>query len=55
MAKKKTTIVHLHCSKCNRANYTKDLNKKTTPKLEIKKYCRQCREVTPHVSKDTKK
>jgi len=54
MAKKKTTIVHFHCNKCNRANYTRDLNKKNTPKLELNKYCRQCKAATTHVNKDTK-
>ena len=54
MAKKKTTIVHFHCKECNRANYTLDLNKKNTPKLELSKYCRQCRKSTTHVNKDTK-
>ncbi|MFC1836959.1 50S ribosomal protein L33 [Thermodesulfobacteriota bacterium] len=46
-------IVILACTACKRRNYTTTKNKKNTPdKLQFKKYCRFCREHTPH--KETK-
>ncbi|MBN2468395.1 MAG: 50S ribosomal protein L33 [Deltaproteobacteria bacterium] len=43
----------LACSECKQRNYTTTKNKKATPKkLELKKYCRFCREHTLH--KETK-
>ncbi len=41
--------VTLQCSKCKRRNYVTTKNKKkTTGKLEFKKYCRWCRAHTSH-------
>ena len=46
-------IVTLACSECKRRNYTSTRNKKrTTDRLEFKKYCRFCRSHTVH--KETK-
>ncbi|HPS93448.1 MAG: 50S ribosomal protein L33 [Syntrophaceae bacterium] len=46
-------IVTLACSDCKRRNYTSTRNKKkTTDKLEVKKYCPSCRLHTLH--KETK-
>jgi len=45
--------VTLECTACKRRNYTTRKNKRNTPdRLEIKKYCRWCRQHTPH--KETK-
>ncbi|MEA2101574.1 MAG: 50S ribosomal protein L33 [Thermodesulfobacteriota bacterium] len=42
-------IVTLACKECKRRNYTTTRNKKkTTEKLEIKKYCPSCRAHTLH-------
>jgi large subunit ribosomal protein L33 len=42
-------IVTLACSDCKRRNYTTTKNKKkTTSKLEFKKYCKFCRKHTLH-------
>lgn len=41
--------VILQCGKCKRRNYVTTKNKKkTTGKLEFKKYCRFCRVHTSH-------
>ncbi|MEI6127814.1 MAG: 50S ribosomal protein L33 [Pseudomonadota bacterium] len=46
-------IVTLACTQCKRRNYNTTKNKKkTTGKLEFKKYCRFCHTHTPH--KETK-
>jgi large subunit ribosomal protein L33 len=46
-------IVTLACSDCKRRNYTTTRNKKkSTDKLEVKKYCPFCRIHTLH--KETK-
>lgn len=46
-------IIHLACGECKRRNYSTTKNKKkTTDRLEFKKYCRFCRQHTPH--KETK-
>jgi len=46
-------IITLACSDCKRRNYSTTKNKKkTTHKLEFKKYCRFCRKHTLH--KETK-
>ncbi|MBI2068453.1 MAG: 50S ribosomal protein L33 [Deltaproteobacteria bacterium] len=46
-------IIQMECSGCKRKNYSTTKNKTKTPgKLEIKKYCRFCRQHTPH--KETK-
>ncbi|MEW6614694.1 MAG: 50S ribosomal protein L33 [Thermodesulfobacteriota bacterium] len=42
-------IIILACGECKRRNYTTTKNKRTTPnKLELKKYCRFCRNHTIH-------
>lgn len=42
-------IIHLACEKCNRRNYHTTKNKKLHPeKVELKKYCKFCREHTNH-------
>jgi len=51
MAKKKTqrSILGLVCTVCKNRNYVTSRNKINTPeKLELKKYCRNCRKTTPH-------
>ena len=41
--------VILQCGECKQRNYVTTKNKKrTTGKLEFKKYCRFCRQHTPH-------
>ena len=46
-------IIILACTDCKRRNYNTTKNKrKTTDRLEMKKYCRWCRRHTPH--KETK-
>ncbi len=47
------TIITLQCAECKRRNYTTVKNKKNDPdRLELQKYCRWCRQHTPH--KETK-
>ena len=41
-------IIHLGCEVCSRRNYHTTKNKKTTGKLELKKYCKWCRKHTLH-------
>jgi large subunit ribosomal protein L33 len=42
-------IVNLACGDCKRRNYSTLKNKKkTTDKLEFKKFCRFCRKHTAH-------
>jgi large subunit ribosomal protein L33 len=42
-------IITLACSDCKRRNYMSTRNKKkTTDKLEVKKYCSSCRIHTLH-------
>jgi large subunit ribosomal protein L33 len=42
-------IVHLQCTECKRRNYTAGRNKKKqTTKLQLRKYCRFCRQHTLH-------
>ena len=46
-------IITLACSECKRRNYSTTKNKKkTTERLELKKFCRWCRAHTAH--KETK-
>jgi large subunit ribosomal protein L33 len=56
MAKKKgdkRIMVILACNECKSRNYYTSRNRLNTPnKLELSKYCRRCRKVTPH--KETK-
>ncbi|MGA8849225.1 MAG: 50S ribosomal protein L33 [Dehalococcoidia bacterium] len=52
MAKKKgdlRVIIHLACSQCLRRTYTTIKNNKNDPqRLELRKYCPQCRSHTVH-------
>ena len=42
-------IITLACTECKRRNYTTTKNKrKTTERLEMKKFCRWCRAHTRH-------
>ncbi len=42
-------IITLECTECKRRNYTSTKNKRnTTGRLEIKKYCKWCKEHTAH-------
>ncbi len=53
MAKEARIIITLACGECKHRNYSTKKNKKNTPdKLELKKYCPNCRKHTPH--KETK-
>jgi ribosomal protein L33 len=54
MAKKKgwRLTVAMQCSTCKKVNYFTSLNKATTPKLEEKKYCKQCKTHTAHTSRE---
>ncbi|HXF05355.1 MAG TPA: 50S ribosomal protein L33 [Blastocatellia bacterium] len=46
-------IIILECSECKNRNYSTTRNKKkTTKRLELKKFCRTCRRHTLH--KETK-
>ena len=41
--------IRLECTKCKRRNYTTNKNKRNDPdRLEMKKYCKFCREHTLH-------
>ena len=41
--------VTLQCGECKRRNYVTTKNKTNTrDRLELKKYCRWCRDHTPH-------
>ncbi len=50
MAKKENRlVVTLACSECKNRNYTTEKNKKNdTARMELKKYCRYCRQHTAH-------
>jgi len=42
-------IITLACTECKQRNYTTKKNKKNTPdRIELKKYCRFCRQQTVH-------
>ncbi len=42
-------VITLSCTECKRRNYTTTKNKKkTTERLEMKKYCPWCRTHTAH-------
>jgi large subunit ribosomal protein L33 len=42
-------IVKLECTECKRRNYTTTKNRRnTSERLELKKYCRWCKEHTTH-------
>ncbi|HWO78576.1 MAG TPA: 50S ribosomal protein L33 [Bacillus sp. (in: firmicutes)] len=38
----------LACSECGSRNYSKDLNKTSTERLEVKKFCKTCNSHTVH-------
>ncbi|MFZ0217905.1 MAG: 50S ribosomal protein L33 [Candidatus Dormiibacterota bacterium] len=43
------TIITLQCDTCKRHNYTTVKNKRNDPdRLQLKKYCRWCRQHTAH-------
>jgi len=44
----KERYVYLVCTKCSNRNYTTHKRLKAVYKLEKKKYCRFCRNHTPH-------
>ena len=47
-------LIKLNCGKCKRTNYWSEKNKKKVErKIELKKYCKWCRNVTVH--KESKK
>ena len=50
MPRGKNTNVYLVCKECKMQNYTTRINKKTTEKLEHKKYCTKCNKSTMHAS-----
>lgn len=53
MAKKETTvIIALACEVCKNKNYTDYKSKQIKEKLEVKKYCPNCKKHTLH--KETK-
>jgi large subunit ribosomal protein L33 len=42
-------IINLACTDCKRRNYSTTKNrKKTSERLELRKFCRACRKHTPH-------
>ena len=42
-------IIQLQCTECKERNYSTTKNKKTTTgRLELKKFCRRCREHRVH-------
>lgn len=43
------TIITLQCGECREQNYTTVKNKRNDPdRLELRKYCRRCRQHTSH-------
>jgi large subunit ribosomal protein L33 len=51
MAKKGETVIHatLACGECGHRNYHTKRNKNNVrEKLQLKKYCKWCRQTTPH-------
>lgn len=48
-SKENRIVITLACTECKERNYTTTKNKKNDPeRLELRKYCRRCRHVTPH-------
>ncbi|MBI5654531.1 50S ribosomal protein L33 [Candidatus Uhrbacteria bacterium] len=46
-------MIKLECTACRRVNYHSKKNKKTLKtRLELKKFCRHCKQTQPH--KETK-
>ena len=42
-------IITFQCQECKNRNYSSTKNKKTTTeRIELKKFCRQCRKHQPH-------
>jgi large subunit ribosomal protein L33 len=54
MAKGSATITSFYCTACNKLNYTNHRNKKEHPKIEVSKFCNQCKKHTLHKGKDAK-
>lgn len=53
MAKKTgRIIVAMQCTACKKVNYHTMINKNNTPSLELKKFCKQCRSVEAHKSRE---
>ncbi len=53
MAKKSWRIVvAMQCTECKKVNYHTMINKNTTPSLELKKFCKQCRAKRLHKSRE---
>lgn len=54
MAKKKGQVVKLWllCSDCNTQNYITKLNKLTTQKMLVNKFCNNCRKHAPHKGRE---
>jgi large subunit ribosomal protein L33 len=53
MAKKADRInVWLLCTECNSQSNVTQLNKKNSPKLELKKHCKKCNKHTSHKSRE---
>lgn len=50
MPRGKNTNVYLICQECKMQNYKTRINKKTTSKLEHKKFCAKCNKSTAHAS-----
>jgi large subunit ribosomal protein L33 len=46
--KENKKIVTLKCSKCDNKNYTIFVKKQAQEKIEVKKYCKTCKEHTLH-------
>jgi large subunit ribosomal protein L33 len=48
-AKGGSSIITLQCSDCKERNYTTVKNKRNDPdRLELRKFCRRCRQHKPH-------
>ena len=50
MPRGKNTNVYMVCQGCKGQNYKTRINKKTTDKLEHKKFCRHCNASIMHAS-----
>jgi len=48
MAKKKKQLIKLQCSECKSINYFTNKPKSVEGKLELKKFCKNCRKHTIH-------
>jgi large subunit ribosomal protein L33 len=47
--KEDRTVITLACSECRERNYATTKNKRNdADRLELKKYCRRCRQHRPH-------